>query len=532
MRMRVRIAKGLLIALVFALIPISNYSINAAGPQTPSCGNYKVTTNKIIVGVKFPKGTYQINAFGISCTKVMGSKGLFAQFLKLKDKDPLPTPWIYLADAIGAPKFSSGPGVGFRVQLITPTPTPTPTVTPYLPPPTPTVSKQKTSLITYIDPSVSSENVELCKIQQLNNDNLGGPRTGFPTSVPLYAGTGTVKWALVPLDFVDLPGEKEFNSRIDDQMALATEWANITSEGKLKIEWQVQKEWIRMPGVSKDYVIPVASSNDFRQPEQVAFWQKAIVAADKIVDFTGIQGIHFILPKGQTIAVNGIKAGSWYPAVKDYITNEGTSIDFFSIPGEFQDQVSQGRTYWSYWLYHYLSGLGNPKYGGSKIATPFHTFLIQGSTEGERELGGWNRFLLGWMSENRVYCRQASNITSLDITLVPLVDNKNQGIKLAVIPLSGSRALILESRRVTKFACTTYTERNGVLAYVYDAKYGATEEYFAAISPPGRAIESYSCASSPSSDPLLHRGDKVTFEGITIELLLHGDFDRVRITRP
>ena len=76
-----------------------------------------------IVGVKFPKGTYQINSFGISCTKVMGSKGLFAKFLKLKDRDPLPKPWRYLADAIGAPKFSSGPGVGFRVQLIT-TPTP------------------------------------------------------------------------------------------------------------------------------------------------------------------------------------------------------------------------------------------------------------------------------------------------------------------------------------------------------------------------------------------------------------------------
>ena len=127
MRMRGSIAKALQLVLVVALIPISTYSTSAAGPQTPSCGNYKVTTNEVIVGIKFPKGTYQINSFGISCTKVMGSKGLLAQFLKLKDKDPLPKPWRYLADAIGAPKFSSAPGVGFRVQLITPTPTPTPT---------------------------------------------------------------------------------------------------------------------------------------------------------------------------------------------------------------------------------------------------------------------------------------------------------------------------------------------------------------------------------------------------------------------
>ena len=122
--------KALVLALALTLIPISTYGTDHAGPKTPSCGNYKVTKNEVIAGVKFAKGTYQINTFGISCAKVMGSKGLFAQFLKLKDKDPLPKPWRYLADAIGAPKFSSGAGVGFRVQLIGAMPTKSPTPTP------------------------------------------------------------------------------------------------------------------------------------------------------------------------------------------------------------------------------------------------------------------------------------------------------------------------------------------------------------------------------------------------------------------
>ena len=130
MRLKGTIANGLLIALALTLIPISAYGTNHAGPKTPSCGNYKVTKNEAIVGVKFPKGIYQINTFGISCAKVMGSKGLFSKFLKLKNKDPLPKPWRYLADAVGAPKFSSGPGVGFRVQLLTSTPIPIPSATP------------------------------------------------------------------------------------------------------------------------------------------------------------------------------------------------------------------------------------------------------------------------------------------------------------------------------------------------------------------------------------------------------------------
>lgn len=152
-------AKGLLLALTIALIPISSYSTNAAGPQTPSCGNYRVTTNEVIVGVKFPKGTYQINAFGMSCSEVMGSKGLFAQFLKLKDKDQLPKPWYYLADAIGAPKFSSGPGVGFRVQLITPTPSASATPTPSasaIATPTPTATPTQTPTAT---PALETETV-------------------------------------------------------------------------------------------------------------------------------------------------------------------------------------------------------------------------------------------------------------------------------------------------------------------------------------------------------------------------------------
>ncbi|MSY81703.1 MAG: hypothetical protein F2695_06380, partial [Actinobacteria bacterium] len=69
----------------------------------------------------------------------------FAKFLKLKDKVPLPKPWRYLADAVGAPKFSSGPGVGFRVQLITPTPTPTPEV------PYPGVSEIERNLYLQLD---------------------------------------------------------------------------------------------------------------------------------------------------------------------------------------------------------------------------------------------------------------------------------------------------------------------------------------------------------------------------------------------
>lgn len=112
------------LALVLALILSSSAAIavisNAYGadPQGTPCGIFNVNKNEVIAGVKFPKGNYQIYSFSIACNKVLGSKGLFTKFLKQKDKDPLPNPWRYLSNAVGAQAFTSGSGVGFRVQII------------------------------------------------------------------------------------------------------------------------------------------------------------------------------------------------------------------------------------------------------------------------------------------------------------------------------------------------------------------------------------------------------------------------------
>lgn len=89
-----------------------------AGPQTPPCGIFEVPKAEVVSGQQFSKGRYQINTFGISCDEVMGNAGLFRQFLELEDDADLSTPWRFLEGAVGAPKFVSRPGVGFRVQRI------------------------------------------------------------------------------------------------------------------------------------------------------------------------------------------------------------------------------------------------------------------------------------------------------------------------------------------------------------------------------------------------------------------------------
>ncbi len=89
----------------------------AQGPQNLPCTNFKVASDQTIDKRLFLKGTYQVNAFGISCAKVVGKYGLFDQFLTQDDARALPKPWTSLV-AIGQPKFVAKKGVGFRVQRI------------------------------------------------------------------------------------------------------------------------------------------------------------------------------------------------------------------------------------------------------------------------------------------------------------------------------------------------------------------------------------------------------------------------------
>jgi len=111
--------RALVLVSTFLLTMPINSAV-AGGPKVPSCGTYKVLKDETIAGQAFPKGKYVLHAFGLPCNKVIGKKGLFAKFLNLPDNAALPKPWIYLAGAIGAPKFSSGQGVGFRAERISP----------------------------------------------------------------------------------------------------------------------------------------------------------------------------------------------------------------------------------------------------------------------------------------------------------------------------------------------------------------------------------------------------------------------------
>ena len=381
-----------------------------------------------------------------------------------------------------------------------------------------TVIISATGLIESSPTNQLSADVEICKIKE-NNSNRSSMQNALPTGFPsvnFVQKTGTVKWALIPLDFSDLPGEANFRSRIDDQMKLTSEWFETVSEGKFKVEWVVADKWVRLPNPSNDYKIDRSDNLD-RAPNGLKLWNDAMTQSDKVFDFTGVQTVNFILPKGQDFITETSQGFPWDAAVKNLVTNEG-SVSSFSIPGKFMDQL--GRQYWSYWVHEFGHAMALPHIGSSREPNPYMGLDIMSNQDGEsKELSGWMRFVAGWLPDERVYCQELRNLNNTKVTLVPL-NELNNGIKMVVIPVSGTKAVIIESRRENKFSCQMPSKRNGVFIYTYDSTLSHGENFLKPITPQGRGIENSStCPVVPYPNSIFYKGQKIDIEGITIKVV-------------
>jgi M6 family metalloprotease-like protein len=408
--------------------------------------------------------------------------------------------------------------------------------------PQPKNDNLSTKNLVYEPPSESSDNIENCKIKEVNlngaRNGRAGPDgapiklpSGFPRIAPAIQHVGNVKWGLIPIDFPDLKGDQDFRKRVDDQTKKLSDWYFTVSERKLKIDWSIHNKWITLPKETKNYSIEFSANlRDSANGEKL--FKDAMATADPEFNFTNIQQVIFILPKGQTFIKETSQGFPWDKAVIDLKTNEG-SVSGFSIAGSIFDDP--GREYWSYWAHEFGHSIGLAHIGVSRgEIPPFSPWDLMGLQDGpSKDLSGWLRFLIGWLNSDKVYCKTIGINKEIELTLLP-INSTESGIKLAVVPLPSGKALVVESRRVTPFSCKTNTKRDGVLAYVYDPNLMHGEDFLVPLTPMERAPEGWECNGQKyynalTKDVLLRKADKVTIEGVTVEVLEHENLDRILI---
>jgi M6 family metalloprotease-like protein len=396
------------------------------------------------------------------------------------------------------------------------------------PNPRPSLPAIKYDINQYFAPKMPTAPIQTCKIQEKSDQGAlrGDLASGFPFMPRFQSYPTRYKMALVPIDFADFEGDKGFRSRVNDQMQIMSDWFKDVSGGRLVIEWVVSDEWIRLPGTSKDYFVEFSG----KYPDTEDFWKKVLPVVDSKFDLTGVQTINFLLPQNQQFIYESVQSFSFLSEMKKYNSTK-TKIFSFATAGTVFE--APDTALWEYWAHEFAHEIGLAHLGASRgEVEPIMQMDLLGDHDGPyRELSGWLRFIIGWLSDSQVYCQETAGFTANEISLVPLSDNKD-GIKTVVIPTGAESAIVIDSRRPTKYGCPVPNLPGGVLVYTYNAKLGNQSYFLKAHYPEGRQPSIRCEVRTTYPDILLHTGDSVVVNGYKISVTSRGTFDQIRITKP
>lgn len=394
--------------------------------------------------------------------------------------------------------------------------------------PRPSLPAIKYEVNQYVAPKMPSAPIQNCKIQEKSDQGAlrGDLASGFPFMPRFQSYPAKYKMALVPIDFADFEGDKGFRSRVNEQMQLMSDWYKDVSGGRLIIEWVVSDDWIRLPGTSKDYYVEFSGS----YPGTEDFWKKVLPVVDSKFDLTGVQTVNFLLPQNQQFIYESVQSFSFLSEMKKY-NSAKTKLYSFTTAGTVFE--APDTALWEYWAHEFAHEIGLAHLGASRgEVEPIMQMDLLGDHDGPyRELSGWMRFIIGWLGDSQVYCQETAGFTSNEISLVPLSENKD-GIKTVVIPTGVDSAIVIDSRRPTKYGCPVPNLPGGVLVYTYDAKLGNQSYFLKAHYPDGRQPSIRCEVRTMYPDILLHTGDSVVVNGYKIAVTSSGTFDQIVITKP
>ena len=387
----------------------------------------------------------------------------------------------------------------------------------------------------YLAPTTASASTDDCKLieNSVERNRYNAIFAAFPAIGGNFEPTGTFKVALVPIDWADLPGEPNPLARATDQMKIFTEWFDTVSEGKVKFVWSAYDKYVRIPGSAQTYNQSRSGAGD-----QLA--NAAIAAADPFVDFTGIRAVYFLPPKDQKVFNESSQAFKDLNLSAPIPTNEGPIMNY-ALAGAYFDVAP--RNYWSYWAHEtaHMFKLPDLKYNWNNWGQvdlpvpigPFSGFDMLSSQDGpSRTLSSWMRWIIGWLPTESLYCQNYASLAKTTIMLNP-IDNRTTGIKSAMIKVSPTKIIAVESRRPASFDCPDPTNRPGVLVYIVDATIGHGEGTQTLVPPASRGLPSRfgtRCATPGILDAIMNVGDSVTTNGVTVKLVKSDKYDTVEIS--
>ena len=363
-------------------------------------------------------------------------------------------------------------------------------------------------------PPATPITVESCRLARGAQVTADYVSAGFPVSALRMDSRGAVRVPVIFVDFPDSRAAARTPRSAWTELSPAQDFLRDVSYGRMEVIFEPLLRWVHLSRPAEDYGITRSASPS--TGTLTDYVREAVERADRRIDFTGVSSVLVVVNR-ETTAIDYSPALVVTSPVEGISTHEGSVIT---------SGAALGADTWSTWgwrvipheLGHAL-GLVDLYDGSRSDYVRLHRFvgtwdLMGDPLSGTPEYLAWNRWLLGWIRDSQIRCLIG---TRLDATVTLTAIERRQGMKAAVVRLSPTRALVMESRRVLGHdTASTYSHDGvdeGVLVYVVDTAIDT-------LKGPIRVLagERASDRSMKARAPLA-AGESLTYAGVTVRVV-------------
>jgi len=355
----------------------------------------------------------------------------------------------------------------------------------------------------------------------------------FGNSYNLYRPTKSAVTQVIPFQFTDLTATTNPRDDYGKYIKFYEDYLRNSSDVPINPEFRVPEKYFQIGKSSKNYKLLDARTQD---PNFIFDVAEAIRGQ---VDLTGVDQVLFLYPPTARYADFGAKG--------DFGDVRGSIFDgkFLYLQGPIDAGPRVNGT-WSLdpWptvheLFGHTMGLDD-HFGSESFGGPGEHYMPADSRNagmGEwgnmSAIGGdflvWDKWIVGWVADSQIKCVSGSQKSSI---LISPNTTKSALTKAAVVPLSSSRGLVIESQRSTGYNFKFPKASNGALVYIVEMKDAAAGngmpwafgEY---AQRPANRPKNVIQNGFALGDATLKPGESITVEGVKITVAQAGDFGDV-----
>ena len=400
----------------------------------------------------------------------------------------------------------------------------------------------------------SPVSIDVCKLQMSASKadrtgrNSGAGQVGFPLVNSDKNGmfiNGTNEVLIVPVDFPDFPGGSGLKEQLAYDKKMMIDWYDYFSNGKSKFNVTVHESWMRLPKPRSEYPTDEKSINalggdsNFRQARQ---GQAFIDEVTKFYDLRKFSTVYLFFPDGN------YEQGDLIVRNQVFQIKEGQkNLNFFSWGRNLEGMQSLKWAYYIHETLHDFNIIGHAPGNG----WPLGNMTNQAGLS--QALNPWEGFVLGWLPPEQIYCDDVATLKPVTLSLSPL-EREDKQTKMAVIKLSPTKAIVVESHGIDKWSDLKAGGREfppgfySVMAYVVDLDKAVAapvnsdgssqlnDEWAWAVwqKPVGGRSNDFNLQYfdwKKVADYVAVLGDSFVIEGVRIKFVGTGDYETIEISR-